>query len=130
MDTVVYLKAMAKRRRPKEPMSLEAFERALEEEMSLSAEFDLPLTLLTVRARTVLDPETTRRLLGVFRAAEFVTRPSASELAVILPNTDPDGARAVERRVRGVLPDADFGLATREPDDEASDLLERARDVP
>ena len=111
-------------------MPPEAFVRALEEEMSLSAEFDLPLTLLTVRAKTALDPETTRRLLGVFRAAEFVTRPSSSELAVILPNTDPDGARAVERRVRGVLPDADVGLATRAPDDEASDLLERARNVP
>jgi hypothetical protein len=62
--------------------------------MSLSAEFDLPLTLLVVRAKTGLDPGTTRRLLGVFRTAEFVTRPSPSELAVILPNTGPDGARA------------------------------------
>jgi hypothetical protein len=111
-------------------MPLESFERALEEEMSLSAEFDLPLTLLVVRAKTGLDPGTTRRLLGVFRTAEFVTRPTSSELAVILPNTGPDGARAVERRVREVLPDADVGLATREPDDEVSDLLERARDVP
>ncbi len=111
-------------------MPLESFERALEEEMALSAEFDLPLTLLVVRATTGLDPETTRRLLGVFRTAEFVTRPASSELAVILPNTGPDGARAVERRVREVLPDADVGLATREPDDEVSSLLERARDVP
>ena len=69
----------------------------------------------------------TRRLLGVFRSAEFVTLPSPSELAVILPNTDPDGARAVERRVREVLPDADVGLATREPDEKVSDLLRRAR---
>ncbi len=108
-------------------MPLESFERALEEEMSLSAEFDLPLTLLVVRVATGLDPETTRRLLGVFRTAEFVTRPTSSELAVILPNTGPDGARAVERRVREVLPDADVGLATREPDDEVYNLLERAR---
>ena len=128
-DTVVYLKAMGRRRR-EEPIPLEAFERALQEEMSLSAEFDLPLTLLTVRAETGLDPETTRRLLGVFRSAEFVTRPASSELAVILPNTDPDGARAVERRVREVLPDAAVGLATPRPDDEASDLLERARSAP
>ena len=69
----------------------------------------------------------TRRLLGVFRSAEFVTLPSPSELAVILPNTTPDGARAVERRVREVLPDADVGPATREPDEEVSDLLRRAR---
>ena len=95
--------------------------------MALSAEFDLPLTLLVVRAKEDLDPETTRLLLGVFRTAEFVTRPSPSELAVILPNTDPHGARAVERRVRDVLPDVDVGLATREPEDEVSGLLERAR---
>jgi hypothetical protein len=111
-------------------MPLEAFERALEEEMSLSAEFDLPLTVLTVRAKTVLDAGKARRLLGVFRTAEFVTRRTSSELAVILPNTGPEGARAVERRVREVLPDADVGLATREPDDEVSDLLERAWDAP
>ena len=49
---------------------------------------------------------------------------------MILPNTDPDGARAVERRVREVLPDAAFGLTTPRPDDEASGLLERARSAP
>jgi hypothetical protein len=111
-------------------MPLESFEQALAEEMSLSAEFDLPLSLLVVRAQTGLDPETTHRLLGVFRTAELVTRPTSSELAVILPNTGPDGARAVERRVREIAPDADVGLATREPDDEVYDLLERARGFP
>ena len=114
------------KRRSKEPLSPEAFELALEEEMTLSAEFDLSLTLLVVRAEDGLDSGTTLRLFEVFRTAEFVTRPTPSELAVILPNTGPDGARAVERRVRNVLPDAVVGLATREPGDEASDLLERA----
>jgi hypothetical protein len=47
-------------------MPLGSFERALEEEMVLSAEFDLPLTLLVVRAKAGLDPETARRLLGAF----------------------------------------------------------------
>ena len=110
-------------------MPLESFERALEEEMALSAEFDLPLTLLVVRANTGLDPETTRRLLGAFPTAEFLTLPTPSELAVILPNTGPEGARADERRVREVLPDADIGQATREPGDGVYDLLERARDA-
>jgi hypothetical protein len=105
-----------------------SFERALEDEMSLSAEFDLPLTLLVVRARVGLDPGTTSRVLGVLRSAELATLLAPSELAVILPNTGPDGARAVGRRVREVLPDADVGLATREPDDEVHGLLERARD--
>jgi hypothetical protein len=118
---------MERRRRKKEPMPYEPFVRALEEELALSAEFDLPLTLLVVRAGEDLDPETAGRLLGVFRTAEFVTLPSPSELAVILPNTEADDARAVERRVRDVLPDADVGLATREPDEKAPDLLRRAR---
>jgi hypothetical protein len=118
---------MERRRRKREPMPYESFVRALEEELALSAEFDLPLTLLVVRAEEDVDPETTGRLLGVFRTAEFATLPSPSELAVILPNTDPDDARAVERRVRDVLPSADVGLTTREPDERASDLLRRAR---
>ena len=126
-EAVVYSIPMEKRRRKKEPLSPEAFMRALEEEMALSAEFDLPLTLLVVRAKEDLDPVTARRLLGVFRATEFVTRPSLSELAVILSNTGPDGARAVERRVRDVLPGSEVGLATREPDEKVSDLLRRAR---
>jgi hypothetical protein len=115
------------KRRPKEPISLKFFERALEEEISLSAEFDLPLTLLVVRAEGELEPETTRRLLRALRTAELVTLPTPSELAVALQNTDLNGARAVERRVRKILPDADIGLATREPDDEVFSLLERAR---
>src|SRR5215217_6405622 len=120
-----------RKRRTKEPLSPEAFELALEEEeVALSAEFDLPLTLLVIRAKSEPDPETASRLLEIFRTAEFVTMPDPSEIAVILPNTDPHGARALERRVRRVLPDADVGLATREPDDEASDLLERARHLP
>ena len=118
---------MGKRRRPKEPLPPESFDRALEEEISISAEFDLPMTLLVVRAEGEFDPETTRRLLGVLRAADLVTLPTRSEFAIALPNTDPGGARAVERRVREVLPDAAIGLAAREPGDDLSSLLERAR---
>jgi hypothetical protein len=120
---------MGKSRRSKEPLPPDSFERALEEEMSLSAEYDLPLTLLVVRAQGDLDPGTIRRLLGVLRTAELATLLNPSELAVMLPNTDLDGARAVVLRVRGVLPDADVGLANREPGDEVYDLLERAREA-
>jgi len=115
------------KRRKKEPLSLKFFERALEEEMALSAEFDLPLCVLVVRAEGGLEPEATRRLLGALRTAELVTLPTPSELAVALQNTDLDGARAVERRLQEILPDADFSLATHERGEEVSDLLERAR---
>jgi hypothetical protein len=118
---------MGKRRRPKEPLPLESFELALEEEMLVSAEFGLPLTLLVIRMEGGWCPETTRRLLGILRTAEPATLPTPSELAIALPNTDLNGARAVERRVREILPDAEVSLATREPDDEVSGLLQRAR---
>jgi hypothetical protein len=118
---------MGKRSGPREPLSLASFERALEEEMSVSAEFDLPLTLMVVRVGGVLDAETTLRLLDTLRAADLVAIPSASELAVVLPNTTPDGAGALERRVRRVLPEAGIGLSVYEPNDEFSGLLGRAR---
>jgi GGDEF domain-containing protein len=70
-----------------------------------------------------LDPEMTDRLLEALRTAELVTLPTPSELAVVLQNTNVDGARAVERRLRKILLDAEFGLATREPDDGAASLL-------
>jgi hypothetical protein len=114
-------------RRPKEPLPLESFELALQEDMSLSDVFDLPLTLMVVRAKVGLDEETTRRLLDILRAAEPATLPSPSELAVVLPNTDPESARAVESRALEVLPDARIGLAVYRPGDTASDLLGRAR---
>lgn len=118
---------MGDRRRPKEPLPLESFELALEEDMSLSEEFDLPLTLLVVRAKGELDGETTRRLLDVLRAAEPATLPTPSELAVVLPNTDPDHARAVQSRAMEVLPDARVGLAVYRRGDAVPDLLGRAR---
>ena len=115
------------KRRKKVPLSLKFFERALEEEMALSAEFDLPLSVLVVRVEGGLDPETTSRLLGDLRTAELTTLPTPSEFAVALQNTDLDGARALERRLQRILPDAEISLATREPGDEVSGLLERAR---
>ena len=118
---------MGDRRSPKEPLPLESFELALEEDMSLSDAFDLPLTLLVVRAKDTFDPYTTRRLLDVLRTAEPTTLPTPSELAVVLPNTSPDSARAVERRALEVLPDARVGLAVYQSGDAARDLLGRAR---
>jgi hypothetical protein len=118
---------MGNPRRIREPLPLETFEQALEEEMSVSAEFDLPLTLLSVRAEEVLDSETARRLLGTLRAADLVTRSTPGEFAIALPNTGSAGARAVERRLREVLPHATIGGAAYGEGDEVHDLLQRAR---
>lgn len=118
---------MGDRRRTKQPLPLESFELALEEDMSLSDEFGLPLTVIVVRAKGGLDPQTTRRLLDVLRTAEPATLPTPSELAVVLPNTGPDSAHAVESRALEVLPDARVGLAVYQPGDAVLDLLGRAR---
>ncbi len=90
------------------------FERALEE-MSYSAEFDLPLILLVIRAKGELDSETTRRLLEALRTAELATLPAPSELAAALQNTNVDGGRAVERRIRKFLPCPPDAPVTFEP---------------
>ena len=118
---------MGDRSRPKEPLPPEYFELALKEDMSLSDAFDLPLTLLVVRVKGEFDRETTRRVLDVLRTAEPVTLPTPSELAVVLPNTTPQRARAVESRTLDVLPDARVGVALYERGDAFIDLLERAR---
>jgi hypothetical protein len=105
----------------------ESFELALKEDMSLSDAFDLPLTLLIVCVKGEFDRETTRRVLDVLRTAEPVTLPTPSELVVVLPNTTPQRARAVESRTLDVLPDARVGVALYERGDAFIDLLERAR---
>ena len=95
--------------------------------MSLSEEFGLPLSLMVVRAKGGLDPGTTRRLLGVLRTAEPTALLTLSELAVMLPNTGPGSARAVESRARKVFLDAGVGIVSREPGDTVLDLIGRAR---
>ncbi len=120
---------MGDRSRPKEPLPPESFELALKEDMSLSDTFDLPLTLLVVHVKGEFDRETTRRVLDVLRTAEPVTLPTPSELVVVLPNTTPQRARAVESRTLDVLPDARVGVALYERGDAFIDLLERARDA-
>jgi len=122
---------MGKRSGPREPLSLASFERALEEEMSVSAEFDLPLTLMVVRVGGVLDAETTLRLLDTLRAADLVAIPSASELAVVLPNTTADGAGALEPLKVGVGEKLDAVVGVDVPVDRPElrpeDVLERER---
>lgn len=54
------------------------------------------------------------------------TLPTPSDLAVMLPNTGPESARAAESRALEVLPDAKVGLTVYEHG-EVPDLLGRAR---
>lgn len=115
--------------RPKreEPQSVGDFERALGEEVSVSAEFDLPLCVLVARSRSGWPPEAARRVVGVLRPGDLIARSEPAEITVALPNTEFGDAETVEPRLRKTLPGAAIGIAVHAAGDTVSDLLNRAR---
>lgn len=116
------------KRRPKVLQSAEDFERSLEEEISVSEEFDLPLSALVLTLEAGWDEVSTRRVLDSLRTADLVTKPGpAEEIAIVLPNTALIDARVVEERLRNAVPEAAVSLAEREKGDTSAGLLERAR---
>lgn len=108
------------------PRNFEDFRNALSEEMVVSADFSLPLTLLAVVLDRGWDEESIGRAVGTLRAADLVSRPAPAGLYVALPNTDPENARAAERRIREGIPEARIGLAVFERDDTVEGLVDRA----
>lgn len=115
--------------RPKheQVQSLRDFERALEEEISVSTQFGLPLCVLVAVLEDGWDPESENRAVRTLRVADLVARTEGSDLAVVLPNTGLENARKVERRLRGILPQAGIGISELKPGDNAADLISRAR---
>lgn len=105
----------------------EDFERLLAEEVSVSAEFGLPLALMVLVADGEWDSEPVERAVRTLRAADLISRTEPSVLAVALPNTGPEATRAVERRLLKTVPEARIGIAALRPGDAAQDLLDRAR---
>jgi hypothetical protein len=120
---------MGRRRKKKELQSLEDFERVLGEEISVSTEFDLPLSVLAALAEDGWTPGATRRALDVLRTADLVTQPEPAEIAIGLPNTVAKDARALEHRLREAVPEAKIGITDHRMGDTLTDLLERARVV-
>jgi hypothetical protein len=53
----------------------ERFEEVLRDELSVSAEFDLPLSALALRAREGFEPEAVRRALEAVRVADLICQP-------------------------------------------------------
>lgn len=104
------------------------FERFLGEELALAIEFDLPLTVVAVRLVGGWDEESTRAALDVLRIADIATLAAPEHLAAFLPNTGDEGAKAIEGRIREVLPEASLGFASHLPGDTAPDMIERARE--
>lgn len=118
---------MGKKRARKELQSDEAFEKALREEIALSAEFDLPMTLISACVEGGWREDAVRRALDSLRAVDLVAQPDPDELLIVLPNTRAGIARVVEERLEKAVPEATLGVAPYARGNETGDLLEHAR---
>ena len=61
----------------------ELFEEVLRDELSVSAEFELPLSAL--RAKEGFELEAVRRALEALRVADLICQPESAEMLVVLP---------------------------------------------
>ena len=112
----------------KELQTAEAFEKNLREEVSVSAEFDLPLAALALIVEGGWQEEDIRQALDALRAADLVALlPASDNLLIALPNTKTADARVVEERLREAVPKTTVGVALYRRGDTVEDLLERAQ---
>jgi hypothetical protein len=116
---------VGKKRTRRELQILETFENIPRGEVSISAEFDLPLAALALVVEAGWQEEDIRRVLDRLRAAELVALPAAEPL-VALPNSRIADARVVEERLRTAVPKTTVGVTPCRRGDVAEDLLERA----
>ncbi|CAA9458673.1 MAG: hypothetical protein AVDCRST_MAG28-2921 [uncultured Rubrobacteraceae bacterium] len=112
----------------KELQTVETFEKALREEVSVSNEFDLPLTVLALGKEGGWEEGDIRRALDALRTADLIAH-TDEEIVIVLPNTITDQARIVEERLRARIPEAAFGVVAFRQGDDAEDLLKRARNA-
>ena len=118
---------MPNRKVDKELQTFEVFEKNLEEEISVTTDFDLPLSVLVARIENGWSEESTRAALGALRVADLITATATEEISIALPNTSTEDAGVVERRLLAAVPDARLGVTQHRTGDSVSDLLERAR---
>lgn len=111
----------------KELQDPEVFDAALGEEISVSSEFVLPISVLSLRIKDGWSDGATRGALDALRVADLVCRPVPEEVLIALPNTATDDARVVEERLREAVPEATVGVALFASGDTAEGLIERAR---
>lgn len=111
----------------KELLSPEAFEEAVEEEISVSSDFDLQMCAL-VLSLPESEPNVIRRLLDDLRFADLAALPAPGELALVLPNTSCETARAAAERLLSMAPPGStLRAAGYEPGDTPATLLDRVR---
>ncbi len=119
---------MPNRKVKKELQTLEVFEKSLEEEISMTMDFDLSLSVLVVQRDDSWDEYSTRLALGALRVADLVTATTPEEIFIALPNTSTEDALIVAQRLREAVPEARLGITPHYTGDNAPDLLKRARD--
>ena len=83
----------------------------LQERVSISAEFDLPLAALALVVEDGWHEDDIRRAFDGPRAADLVALPADDEFLVALPNTRIADSRVVEERLRKAVPRATVGVA-------------------
>ena len=113
----------------KELQTVETFEKALREEVSVSNEFDLPLTVLALSKEGGWEEGDIRRPLDALRTTDLIAHTDEPEIVIVLPNTFTDQAWIVEERLRARIPEAAFGVVAFRQGDDAEDLLKRARNA-
>jgi hypothetical protein len=111
----------------KELQDPETFEEALREEISVSSEFVLPISVLALRVGEGWSAGATRQALDALRTADLVCQPKPDETLVALPNTETEDARVVEERLRKAVPEATVGVAPFAQGDTVESLIKRAR---
>lgn len=118
---------MPNRKVDKELQTFEVFETNLQEEISVTTDFDLPLSILVALIDGGWSEESTRSALDVLRVADLITATAPDEISIALPNTSTEDAQVVERRLRAAVPNARVGVTQHHTGDAVPDLLERAR---
>jgi len=118
---------MSNRRVDKELQTFRVFEKNLQEEITVTNDFDLPLSILVALIDGGWNEEATRSALDALRIADLVTATAPDEISIALPNTGMEAAQVVERRLRAAVPEARVGIAQYHTGDTVPDLLESAR---
>ena len=111
----------------KELQTLEFFEEALGEEILVSSEFVLPISVLALRVGGGWSAEAARRVLDALRTADLVCQTEPDEILVALPNTETNDALVVEERLRVAVPEAVVGVTPFAQGDTVESLIKRAR---
>lgn len=120
---------MDRRTKQKELQSFEEFVKALREEIEVSSQYDLPLTVLACRIEGGWSEESIKHALDTLRSADLIALPEHGNLFIALPNTSAEAALAVKKRLARTVPRIRTGVAGYRSSEKVEDLLSRGREA-